>query len=402
MSVSSRSGWGRMVRFRLSGSIPALAGLLLWACLAPPVMAGGKPAAPPVVSREELDKNRAALTQVVQRLKAEQEALRQAKQQERTLLDDLEQLDLTLEKGRQELEKLTASMEETRQEIPWLEERIKERKERLERQRRLMAGQMRMIYGLGEQGMIKMILSQDDAALAQRSVRYFGYLLEARHTRYQAFRESIQALNLAISEHQVALNRLDSQATEQSKLQANRQERRKERQTLLERVRADGESRARQVEALQQRQEEMTLFVKRLEEALAEALLANARYGHIAEQKGKLPPPIHAQGEERPPGIFYKAKESATVRSIFRGHVVYADWFKGYGLLVILDHGDHLFTLYGHNSRLVANHGDWVEKGDIIAESGDTGSLTGPGLYFEIRHQGEATDPTAWLAKKGA
>lgn len=373
---------------------------LTWGSL--PALAAGKPAAEPTVSREEVEKNRSALAQVVQRLKAEQEALTQARHQERTLLDDLEQLDQALERGRQELEKLNASMEETRQEIPWLEERIKERRERLERQRRLMAGQIRMVYGLGEQGMIKMILSQDDASMAQRSVRYFGHLLEARQARFVAFRESIQALNLAISEHQAALEKLNVMAANQTRLQNNRQERRQQRQTLLEQVRTDNANRSRQVEALKQRQEEMTRFVKQLEEALAEAMLANARYGKVADHKGKLPPPMTGHGEERPPGLFYKARESATVRSIFRGHVVYADWFKGYGLLIILDHGDHLFSLYGHNSKLVASQGDWVEKGEAIAESGDTGSLTGPGLYFEIRHQGEASDPGAWLGKGGA
>lgn len=354
---------------------------------------------PAIASKEALDKNRAAMQTVLQRIKVEQEALNRAKQKERSLLDDLEQLEQEMDQGRRALEKLSASMEETRQEIPWLEERIQERKLRLEQQRRLMAGQIRLVYGLGEQGMLKMILSQDDAALAQRSVRYFSYLLEARQERFRAFRESIQALNQAIGEHQAALNRLADLSAEQTRRQEQRTQRRQERQALLERVRAEGADHGRQVENLQRRQEEMHRFIQKLEEALAQALLTQTRFERVLEHKGKLPHPIRTTGNERPPGLFYPVRESAPIRSIFRGHVVYADWFKGYGLLVILDHGDHLFTLYGHNSRLNTVEGAWVEKGEIIAESGDTGSLTGPGLYFEIRHQGEATDPGVWLAK---
>ena len=82
--------------------------------------------------------------------------------------------------------------------------------------------------------------------------------------------------------------------------------------------------------------------------------------------------------------------------SIFRGRVAYADWLRGFGLLIILEHGDGYMTLYGHNQSLYKEAGDWVEAGQTIAGSGSTGGPSEPGLYFEIRHNGEPRDPLEW------
>ncbi|MBF0427097.1 MAG: peptidoglycan DD-metalloendopeptidase family protein, partial [Magnetococcales bacterium] len=126
------------------------------------------------------------------------------------------------------------------------------------------------------------------------------------------------------------------------------------------------------------------------------------KYGRIEEQRGRLIHPVPGHGRRRPPGMFFQAQPATPVRAVYRGQVVYADWFRGYGLMVILGHGHRAFSLYGHNQRLLVNQGDWVNEGDKIAESGDTGSLEGvPGLYFEIRHHGKVENPLQWLAAGG-
>jgi len=81
---------------------------------------------------------------------------------------------------------------------------------------------------------------------------------------------------------------------------------------------------------------------------------------------------------------------------VFPGRVVFADWLRGFGLLLILEHGDGYMTLYGHNQSLHKGVGDWVEAGEVIASLGSTGDVTQPGLYFEIRHNGEPRDPLIW------
>jgi septal ring factor EnvC (AmiA/AmiB activator) len=99
-------------------------------------------------------------------------------------------------------------------------------------------------------------------------------------------------------------------------------------------------------------------------------------------------------------GIEIQAHEGESVRAVRDGQVVYADWYKGYGKLLILDHGNGFYTLYGNLSRLDLNKGERAAGGQVIGLAGDTGSLKGSKLYFEIRRNGEAQDPLLWLAKR--
>jgi septal ring factor EnvC (AmiA/AmiB activator) len=99
-------------------------------------------------------------------------------------------------------------------------------------------------------------------------------------------------------------------------------------------------------------------------------------------------------------GIEIEVREGQTVRAVEGGQVAYAEWYRGFGKLVILDHGNGFYTLYGNLSRLDLKKGDRVSRGQEIGLAGETGSLKGAKLYFEIRKKGEAEDPLLWLAKR--
>ena len=101
-------------------------------------------------------------------------------------------------------------------------------------------------------------------------------------------------------------------------------------------------------------------------------------------------------------GVDFGAAAGAPVRAVAPGEVRFAGWFRGYGKIAILDHGDDYFTVSGHLESLAVALGDAVRVGDRIGSAGETGSLTGPTLYFEIRHGGDALDPGEWLARGGS
>jgi septal ring factor EnvC (AmiA/AmiB activator) len=98
-------------------------------------------------------------------------------------------------------------------------------------------------------------------------------------------------------------------------------------------------------------------------------------------------------------GIDIKADKGEPIRSVFKGRVLYSDWFKGYGNMIIIDHGNNYYTVYAHLEETFKSKGDEVEAGEVIATVGDTGSLEGARLYFEVRHHGKPVDPLAWLKK---
>jgi septal ring factor EnvC (AmiA/AmiB activator) len=96
-------------------------------------------------------------------------------------------------------------------------------------------------------------------------------------------------------------------------------------------------------------------------------------------------------------GIDIKTDKGEPVRAVYTGKIMYASWFKGYGNMMIIDHGTHYYTVYAHVEEMFKSTGDWVENGEVIATVGDTGSMSGARLYFEIRHHGKPVDPVKWL-----
>ena len=127
----------------------------------------------------------------------------------------------------------------------------------------------------------------------------------------------------------------------------------------------------------------------------------------FADLRGRLNWPLHgkiverfgaaADGERSSQGVLIAARNGSDVRAVSHGRVVYADWLRGYGLLLIIDHGEGYLSLYGYNETLLKEAGDWVDAGDLIATSGDSGGRRTAGLYFELRHDGKAFDPSAWI-----
>jgi murein DD-endopeptidase MepM/ murein hydrolase activator NlpD len=98
-------------------------------------------------------------------------------------------------------------------------------------------------------------------------------------------------------------------------------------------------------------------------------------------------------------GIDIKADQGEPIRSVFQGKVIYSDWFKGYGNMIIIDHGNSYYTVYAHLEETFKSKGDTVDTGDVIATVGDTGSMMGAKLYFEVRHHGKPMNPLKWLKK---
>ena len=98
-------------------------------------------------------------------------------------------------------------------------------------------------------------------------------------------------------------------------------------------------------------------------------------------------------------GIVIQADQGEPIRAVFDGKILYASWFKGYGNMIIVDHGDNYYTVYAHAEELFASKGDIVDKGEVVATVGDTGSLSGPSLHFEVRHHGKPVNPLKWIKK---
>ena len=176
---------------------------------------------------------------------------------------------------------------------------------------------------------------------------------------------------------------------------------RKTKQALLKSIQNQKVVYQKVIGELKERAKELQTLIDKLEREKSLFAYGKSKYETF---KGKLSPPVQGKvislfKEKGQNGIEIEAPMGAEIRAVLPGKVLYADWFKGFGNVVIIDHGDHTFTIYGYASGLLKKEGDIVSQGETIALVGSSGSLKGPCLYFEIRHQGKPQDPMHWISQ---
>jgi len=274
-------------------------------------------------------------------------------------------------------------------------------------QRQRLARQVYTAYTAGREEYTKMLLNQQDPAQVSRVLIYYQYLNRARTERIAAIQVTLSrlaSLDQQIREHSQTLEALHQQQREQK---AELERARSRRGELLASLNREVRDRSREIERLRTDAKRLERLLEELKTVLPEAPLPPGAAGNFAKLRGRLPLPTHGRilarygeqqnvGSLRWRGLLIGGREGQDVIAVYSGRVVYADWLRGFGLLLILEHGDGYMTLYGHNQSLHKGVGDWVEAGETIASLGSTGDVTQPELYFEIRHNGEPRDPLIW------
>ena len=277
-------------------------------------------------------------------------------------------------------------------------------------QKQQLAKQLTGAQKIGNQGSIKVLLNQDDPQQISRMLKYYEYFNQARMESIQTLITNLKRLNNIESEILAQQNKLIK--TENSLLKKNKQlnSEKKQHKKLL----ASLEKRRQQKSSdLSQKQKDQ----KRLQQLITEVatLLVNSTRKQdarpIRSLKGKLPRPTkgrivkafgnyNSQARSKWQGWLIKGYEGSAITAVHHGRIVFSDWLRGFGLLLIVDHGDGYLSLYARNQSLLKSVGDWVYQGENIATLGSSGGFKEPRLYFEIRHKGKPQDPAAWLSRK--
>ena len=373
----------------------------------------------------------------------------------------LEQLQRDKSGVQSELKKTETEMGELQKQVDGLQrdlkssegeiQRLDKEKKQLEgarlEQQRLIGIQARAAYQSGRQEYVKLLLNQQNPERFARTLTYYDYISQARMEQLATFNETLRQLNNVeqdIVQQQAQLleqkSALDSRRTQLAEV-------RKERQVALARLNKEFTERDRKLKARQEDQAQLAQVLKTIEQTLArqarEAEAARARAladareqeerqarpsapssgplvsagasygGPFAQARGKLPWPVDGRlvarygtprGDDartKWDGVLIGASAGSQVRAVHGGRVVFADWLRGAGLLVILDHGNGYLSLYGHNQSLLKDAGDVVKAGEPIATVGTTGGQDTPALYFAIRQQGRPSDPAQWCRAQG-
>ncbi|WP_127474619.1 murein hydrolase activator EnvC family protein [Sulfurivermis fontis] len=276
-------------------------------------------------------------------------------------------------------------------------------------QRRYLEQQIRAAYAMGRQEYLKILLNQEDPATLNRALTYYDYLNRARSERITALLETVQQLEGVRREIEAESQRLGQLREQQRLRKVELEKNQAARSGLLAELEQELNSKDRRLKGLLADEKELEQLILALAQALEDIPAEPGNHKPFAQLRGKLPWPVRGRivesfgserfGSLRWQGVVLSAKEGLPVRAVSHGRVAFADWLRGYGYLLILDHGDGFMSLYGNNQSLHKDVGDWVSAGETIASIGSSGGNERSGLYFEIRHDGKPQDPTRWCRR---
>jgi septal ring factor EnvC (AmiA/AmiB activator) len=276
-----------------------------------------------------------------------------------------------------------------------------------ERQAQLVE-QIRSAYRLGRQSRLKLLLNQDSPAELSRMLAYYDYINRAQVERIAGLREALNTLDAMQQSLDRELIRLNEVQTQLKAVLAELDRQRSKRLALLAELAGQITDDEAQLEELQRNQRDLQTLVERLADVLADIPADLGQQLSVQSGKGNLPMPVrgpvmYAFGQPRTGGIRWQgwligSPAGTEVSAVAHGRVAFADWLRGYGLMIIIDHGDGFLSLYGQNESLLRDIGDWVGPGETISIVG-SGVSNNQGLYFELRRDGKAVDPAVWLKR---
>ena len=341
--------------------------------------------------------------------------------------DALRESERAISEATRELRNLSSERQTTEQRLQQLGRESKSARERADGESRRLATLIRDQYVNRERGYVRMLFSGENPAAAARELHYASYASRAEARLIDNLRGSLKDLQRLAGD---ARDKSIELADIETRQRAERTQLAKEsdaRRRVLREISTKIRTQRKEVSTLEQNEKRLTQLIEKLAKMVRPAKLAerenpkrpgirneavpdNSFAGAFAALKGKLRLPIRGElasrfGSPREDGgttwkgLFIKAPQGEEVKSVAPGRVVFADWMRGFGNLMIVDHGSDYLSIYGNNETLFKQAGETVSSGDTIARVGNSGGNPETGLYFEVRHQGKPFDPQSWIKK---
>lgn len=344
------------------------------------------------------------LESIQQQIKNKQTQINQQLQAAKKLQDNLKVVELQIAKSVVELSKTQVSLHDNQQKLSELRKVQKKYLASLDKQKSVLAKQIRSAYMTGNYDFAKMLLNQQDAANFERTITYYQYLNKARKSQIDNFNslvKELQKVNAELIDNQSDLERLKGKQLEQQQtLKANQTQREKTFVAMRNAIESE------EVKIAQLQINEKNLL-EALTRAQQQTKKLDVTLSGLNDFKGRLLMPAKGnlrkmfgrfrQGQIKWKGVVINGTAGNSVIAIHDAKVLYSDWLRGFGLVTVLDHGDGFMSLYGHNQALLKQAGEVVEAGEAIALLGQSGGQSRPNLYFEIRHKGKPINPVSWL-----
>ncbi|MBH0073604.1 peptidoglycan DD-metalloendopeptidase family protein [Pseudoalteromonas sp. NZS127] len=352
------------------------------------------------------DRTKKDLSEVQTALKQSQSEYNAQRKKIANLQKNLQQHELDIAKNAKALNMAEQSVKKTEQQQQLQQQKADQLEQQHAQFQHALAAQLKSAYMAGgDDDYAKMLLNQEDTAKFERTLSYYNYLNKARIEQL----EELKALQLQIAKNQAELaktkQKLVNLHDEQKRRQTALVNAQSERQANLKNLQAQLNNTKSSINYLKENQQTLITTIEELEKEKnkkVELLGLNNSKGKLNwPSRGKLE---HTFGQRKHGGIDWKgvligAKEGSNINSVHNGQVVFADWLKGYGWVIVVDHGEGFMSLYGHAQTLLKDVGDMVREGETVALVGQSGGQASSGLYFEMRHKGRAVNPEKWCKR---
>lgn len=309
---------------------------------------------------------------------------------------ELAETEKEIGKGVRESRTIQQDMATKQHKITELQQQVEQLEAQLQAQQQLLAKHLRTRYKMGEYQPLKWLLNQDDPYTISRLLTFYQYIIQSR----QEVIDKVHDIKdkLALSENKLH-QEIDAQQQLQQQLTIRQQKLEQEKhyhKALIQSLNQDIRTTQQALDESQRNKANLS----RLLQSLVQQSIAQPHYPFM-QMRHKLPKPVKTDKsatQQMNQGVTFFAPEGESVAAVYPGKVVFSDWLKGYGLLLIVDHGQGFMTLYAHNQSLFKQKGEAVSQGEQIAAVGHSGGLKQNGLYFEVRHRGKAIPPLEWLS----
>ena len=398
---------------------------------------------------EVSDKNE-ELNDVQSDIKAANQNMQRIQLQKNTLNTQLGEVETLYGRTAALLRALQGQVEQKRQNLSKIRQEMQSLQDEVAKQNKELAGQVKAAYAMGQKEKLKLLLNQQDPVLSSRMLVYYDYLNKARLAKLTSISESMQHLDQLSKQQQQETELLEKDLEQKKAEQIAVDGVRKRRAELLTQLKHDFSSNEQQIIHLKESENKLKNLVSSLQRSTNDLTfeVEQTKKLHKADEapsepakdlpdsgnddyktppsptlqkgisgrdfsslKGQLPWPIKGRltnkfGSARAEstesiwdGVLIDASEGTEIRAVTSGKVVFSDWLRGYGLLIIIDHGKGYMTLYAFNQSLYRQVGEWVDVGEVIASVGQSGGRSHSGLYFGIRNKGKPVDPLEWCRK---
>jgi len=350
-------------------------------------------------AREQLQQLDAEITGITSELS-------DANKRHNEMQEQLRQAEVELGKLQRDIIDNERELAASGKELEALKQRRTEQEQARDLQKAHISTELKTAWQMGRQGELKVLLNQEDPHTVARTMAYYRYFFQARNKLVEQYRTTLRELQGTQQQIDTTVAELDSRGLTLQQQQTDLTSAQASRQLALAELNDSISSKNAQLKQKEEDRKQLEELLRAIEKAIID-LQVPANYATFTSARGQMPWPVAGkpsnqfdhprnEGKMRWQGITIPAKEGTTVTAIHHGRVVYADWLRGSGLLLIIDHGDGYMSLYAHNESLLREVGEWVTADTPISTVGNTGGEDQTALYFEIRHNGKPTNPAKW------